>query len=148
MVKKTKNILKDYRVLSFLMLIFVFIGVLIFLTPKKSSLYEIIIRRDYVSEECYQVDFEVEKLTCENKVIKAWIKNVGKIGMKGDFLAIVYTPHLQALLGGEAEKTIEPNETALVLFDFGKSDIIKRIEIVFQPCPFSTKVLENLNIKC
>ena len=67
---------------------------------------------------------------------------------QGDFLAIVYTPSLQAFLGGGTEKIIQPNEIAVVLFDFGKSDTIKRMEVVFQPCPFSTQVLEDLDVKC
>jgi len=145
--KRPKKILKNYKAVSFLILIFAFIGILIFFAPKKPSLPQVQ-RRNYTVEECNQVNFEIEKVSCENKILKVWIKNVGNVELQGDFLAIVYTPNLQAFLGGAAEKIIKPNERAVVFFDFGKSDVIKRMEIVFQPCPFSTKVLENLNFQC
>ena len=145
--KKLQKYLKNYKTLAFLMTVLAFIGLLIFLAPRKPSLPKVP-RRNYTIEECNQVNFEVEKVSCEDRILKVWVKNVGKIELQGDFLAIVYTPNLQAFLGGAAKKVIKPNETAIVFFDFGKSDVIKRMEIVFQPCPFSTKVLENLNLQC
>jgi hypothetical protein len=106
------------------------------------------LRINYTLEDCKKVNFEIGEITCENGVIKASIFNSGNIELIGDFLGIIYTPNLQAMIGTSPKEPIKINQTSILAFDFGKGDLINRVEIVFQPCPFSTKVIENLNIKC
>jgi|YelNatPaOPRAMG01_1025707.scaffolds.fasta_scaffold16054_3 hypothetical protein len=102
----------------------------------------------YSSDECKKVDFDVTNVSCEHRTIKMFITNKGEIDLNGTFLGIITTPNLQAFIGASTEKVLKINQTLPLFLDFGKEDLINRIEIVFQPCPFSTKVIENLNIKC
>jgi hypothetical protein len=102
----------------------------------------------YSSEECKKVDFDIKEISCSRGVIKMFITNTGSIELNGTFLTIINTPDVQAFIGGSMEDILKINQTLPVYFDFGKTDVINRIEIVFQPCPFSNKVFENISISC
>ena len=102
----------------------------------------------YSSDECKKVDFDVANISCEHKTIKMFITNKGEIDLNGTFLAIITTPNLQAFIGASTGRILRVNQTLPLFVNFEKEDLINRIEIVFQPCPFSTKLIENLNVSC
>lgn len=114
------------------------------ISPKK----ELAQRANYSLEDCKKVDFEIKDIICENRKVKILLFNSGDIDLQGDFLGIIYTPEVQAFIGGSTEKPLKVNQTSKLILDFGKSGVINRIEVVFQPCPFSTKIIENLALSC
>jgi hypothetical protein len=141
-----KNIRKIYSNLAVIFICSLIIYFLFFFPkPQPENEEKTVV---YSSDDCKKVDFDVMNVSCDKGIIKIFIANKGGIELNGTFLAIIDTPNLQAFIGGSGERTLDVNKTQPVYFDFGKSDVITRIEIIFQPCPFSTKIIENPNIRC
>jgi len=103
----------------------------------------------YSPEICKKVEFEITKIECEDKKMKISLFNAGSINLNDTFLVIISTEKMQAFVGSSLEKILKPNQISSLTIDMRRIEgAVNRMEIVFQPCPFSTKVLENLAIEC
>jgi hypothetical protein len=138
--------IKIVSIFILILLAYFLVNILYFYQKNKERV--IISIANYTLEDCKKVNFKINKIICENKTIKVSIFNSGNIELIGDFLGIIYTPNFEALIGTSPKESIKINQTSVLTFDLGKSALVKKIEIVFQPCSFSTKLIENLSIQC
>ena len=134
--------------ISMSILLFIISVLLILFSKPKINVMQLPERRVYSKEECKKVDFEIENIKCFNKTMIVKIKNTGNISIDDDFVGVFHSPNMLVLVGGAGSGNISINKSSSIYFNIGKSVEIKKIEIVFQPCPFATKVIENISIEC
>jgi len=137
---------KRFSVVSLILFIFLLILLIFFFYKPKSVGESGAIR--YPSEICKEVEFNITEIECGKEEMKIYLSNIGSIDLNDSFLVIVSTEKMQAFIGSSLG-ILESNQTSALTIDMKKIEgIINRIEIVFQPCPFSTKIMKNLNIRC
>lgn len=103
----------------------------------------------YSPEVCENVDFEITKIDCGDGKMVVHLLNTGSVELNDTFLVIISTEKMQAFVGSSLETVLKPAQVSSMQIHVGDVEgTVNRMEMVFQPCPFSTKVLENLSIEC
>jgi hypothetical protein len=100
-------------------------------------------------EVCENVDFEITKIDCDDGKMKVHLINTGSVDLNDTFLVIISTEKMQAFVGSSLDSAIRPYQvSSMSVYVRDIEGAVNRMEVVFQPCPFSTKILDNLSIKC
>lgn len=146
---------KNFLGMCLILLIVLYFAIFSLFSPKfEESLppekKEEIFERNYSPEECKKVKFDIKDVSCEEKILRLDIFNSGGIILSSPFLGIIRTATgMEILIANSTETPLEINQTLPLIFKLKKLEgKINRIELVFQPCPFSTQLIENLNLSC